>query len=167
MQHVEVPPTFTSYQLDTSRPNSELYSKITHIISAICEGTRLLISEAVPDISAKTICFINKRIILQYRIPLTLKTECYMSFRSVHYIELCNFMGIKPYWRLAYSHMSIGLIEVTHSLLAAMIKTRISQNGNDKKNWDMNLEECIFSINSSIRPSEGWLPTTWYSRQQI
>lgn len=103
LQHGSIPLRFTTYQLDISGPYPISYHGQHHILTALDEGSKLVISKAVPDLTAKTICdFIYNEFVLKFGVPITLKSDRYIAFKSRHYIELCNMLGILPHHSFAY-----------------------------------------------------------------
>lgn len=83
-----------------------------------------------------------------------IRFDRHVSFKSIHYLELCKLLGIKPQHCFSYSHRFIGLVESLQSKIGVIIKQ--SLEGLDQRLWDTQIQEICFTSNNFLRPGQNY-----------
>ena len=131
-------------------------SRHRYICTAVCLGTRFLIADSIPDVSAESIAqFLYEKVFLKYGFPKQIILDRLSSHKSRVFQELNEKLGIQLNFANSYAHYTVGLAERYHGLIQSTLKNYINKA---HSNWCELLQPVVFTINANIHEGMRYSP---------
>lgn len=133
-------------ELDFQGPYKKSLNGNTYIIVASDYLTRYVFAKPLSNSKATAIIKFLKRIFLEHGTPLIIQTNQGRNFLSDELSQFFNENGIHHSMSTPYHPQSQGLVERSNQV----INERIRLFSKNTKQWNKQLQELIYSINTTI-----------------
>ena len=134
-------------ELNFQGPYKKSLNGYTYIIVATDYLTRYVFAKPLSNSKATAIIKFLKRIFLEHGIPLLIQTDQGRNFLSDELSQFFNENGIYHSISTPYHPQSQGLVERSNQV----INERIQLFCKNIKQWDKQLQELVYSINTIIK----------------
>ena len=127
-----------------------------HIIVAIDALSKFVEMEAVPDTTAaKVVRFLNNNIVHRFGVPERIVSDQGTAYTAKEVAVQAEEWGVKHVFATGEHPQTSGLVERANRTLTLALAAYVNTDHND---WDKNLSEAAFAINTSKQSTTEKMP---------
>lgn len=143
----KVPIPQHTWHIDHIGPFTKSSRKNAYVVVMVDAFTKYVNLKAVKDTSAKFVVRAIDEVIIHFGSPVRIITDRGTAFTSNYFQKYCSNLNIKHILNATATPRANGQVERVNEMFLNSLRTKV--NGENEQNWESNIREIQWTINST------------------